>query len=332
MATIRCRGHPQLLEQIKQMVSSEMVALTPRHLAMFSWSFVKLHHVSWPFLDQVVQSSLQVLQEFHGRDLANLLWASAASVSIEGPQEVALTKALETVARKALSDQQMTPQGFSNVLWACAHLMIPDGSMLELSVATSKFATRRGSELQLRDLSNMAWSLAIYSHQLPPLLTTRVTHLLGGDLHRQRPKLIEEATSILALIWAEAYSSGAVGSPWSVRLQDIGRKLDAFASPQLVVPGEVLPVGPGEPQVVLDLPDRLVVLKPSGWEVDQAEATGSSSGNKLSAYLRQVLGNRRFPILTDESHQHGFLHRLDLPSSGLVLTAKNYQAFYDLMV
>merc|ERR1712032_368388 len=29
-------------------------------------------------------------------------------------------------------------------------------------------------------------------------------------------------------------------------------------------------------------------------------------------------------------HRHGFLHRLDVPSSGLVLVAKTYEAYYDL--
>jgi len=53
---------------------------------------------------------------------------------------------------------------------------------------------------------------------------------------------------------------------------------------------------------------------------------------KLSDYVQQQFGVRQFPILADEVHQHGYLHRLDLPSSGLVMTAKTYQAFYDLMV
>ncbi len=53
---------------------------------------------------------------------------------------------------------------------------------------------------------------------------------------------------------------------------------------------------------------------------------------KLSDYVQQQFAIRQFPILADEVHQHGFLHRLDLPSSGLVMTAKTYQAFYDLMV
>eukprot|EP00931_Biecheleriopsis_adriatica_P075384 TRINITY_DN49255_c0_g1_i1.p1 TRINITY_DN49255_c0_g1~~TRINITY_DN49255_c0_g1_i1.p1 ORF type:complete len:207 (+),score=25.15 TRINITY_DN49255_c0_g1_i1:146-766(+) len=38
------------------------------------------------------------------------------------------------------------------------------------------------------------------------------------------------------------------------------------------------------------------------------------------------------PIFMDTHHRHGFLHRLDVPSSGLILAAKTYEAFYDLQV
>eukprot|EP00434_Breviolum_minutum_P040048 symbB.v1.2.035580.t1/scaffold4828.1/size34219/4 len=37
-------------------------------------------------------------------------------------------------------------------------------------------------------------------------------------------------------------------------------------------------------------------------------------------------------LFNDLDHHHGFLHRLDVPSSGLVLLAKTHVAFYDLQV
>ena len=36
------------------------------------------------------------------------------------------------------------------------------------------------------------------------------------------------------------------------------------------------------------------------------------------------------PVADDVQHHHGFLHRLDVPSSGLILVAKTYSAYYDL--
>ena len=38
------------------------------------------------------------------------------------------------------------------------------------------------------------------------------------------------------------------------------------------------------------------------------------------------------PILHDKDFDQGFLHRLDVPSSGLLLLAKSYEAFCDLSV
>eukprot|EP00435_Cladocopium_sp_Y103_P058945 s958_g20.t3 len=296
MAIIRCEGSKNaelMTEQIYQRVSSEMAALTPRQLAMLSWSFAKMHHISWPFLHQAVLSSLEVLEGFAGQDIANLLWASATSVPIiledadEG--EVALTmKGLEALAQKALHDHQMTPQGFANVLWACAHLSLKDdGSMQEVS-ATFGFA--RGNELHLRDLSNIAWALAIYGQQLPSLLAARASHRLAADTPKCRREMQDEAKAILGLIWAEAFtgpvnggsndaSCGVLGAR---RLRDIGFQLDEAARLQQK---SLLPCGPtpvqvasrdGGPKVVLDLPDRMVLLKPSGWEVDQ-----KGEGNRL---------------------------------------------------
>lgn len=34
----------------------------------------------------------------------------------------------------------------------------------------------------------------------------------------------------------------------------------------------------------------------------------------------------------DVDHNYGFLHRLDVPSSGLILLARSYEAFYDLQL
>lgn len=80
----------------------------------------------------------------------------------------------------------------------------------------------------------------------------------------------------------------------------------------------------GVPHVELDLLDRLVILKPPGWEVD---TTDVGSARHLSQFLQSVLAR---PIAFDATHSYGFLHRLDTPSSGLILTAKTYEAFYDL--
>lgn len=76
---------------------------------------------------------------------------------------------------------------------------------------------------------------------------------------------------------------------------------------------------------VLDCSDRSVLFKPPGWEV-----YGQHVDHQLSDFARARFGN--LPILYDEHHNLGFLHRLDVPSSGLILVANTYEAFYDLQV
>ena len=59
----------------------------------------------------------------------------------------------------------------------------------------------------------------------------------------------------------------------------------------------------------------------------QVDESGEASGLPLSRYVQKI---RNFPIHHDESHQRGFLHRLDVPSSGMILAASTYSAYYDL--
>ena len=80
-----------------------------------------------------------------------------------------------------------------------------------------------------------------------------------------------------------------------------------------------------EPQVLQDLDDRAAIFKPSGWEV-----YGGHSRLQLVTFIQSRFGNRR--IFEDAQHHFGFLHRLDVPSSGLIVCSKTFEAFYDLQL
>lgn len=71
--------------------------------------------------------------------------------------------------------------------------------------------------------------------------------------------------------------------------------------------------------------DRVVLLKPSGWGVCDGE-----SELQLLDLAKERFGS--LPIFKDPRHWHGFLHRIDVPCSGLILLAKTYEAFYDLQL
>ena len=84
------------------------------------------------------------------------------------------------------------------------------------------------------------------------------------------------------------------------------------------------------PVILFDVPDLLVVLKPPGWEVERRCQDGETSYRSLCSLLASQ--NHAPPIFSDADATFGFLHRLDVPSSGLVLAARTYQAYYALNV
>eukprot|EP00435_Cladocopium_sp_Y103_P054578 s762_g17.t2 len=88
------------------------------------------------------------------------------------------------------------------------------------------------------------------------------------------------------------------------------------------------------PEIVKALQHKLVVLKPTGWQVDDSEVPDVDSKRQslLSCFLRSVLPPSQQLLLDDLKHRRGFLHRLDIPTSGLILVATTYQAYYDLQL
>merc|ERR1719375_1173036 len=80
---------------------------------------------------------------------------------------------------------------------------------------------------------------------------------------------------------------------------------------------------PGDaPYIRQDLPDVCVIHKPAGWEVDNQDAGG---GPWMSSWLMTTFEIDEVPIVHYEEHQFGMLHRLDIPSSGLLLIGKTWE-------
>merc|ERR1719198_1949977 len=84
------------------------------------------------------------------------------------------------------------------------------------------------------------------------------------------------------------------------------------------------------PHVIIDLFDRFVVFKPPGWEAENSYP--SSGTNLLLSFVQAFLSPLKHSICIDAEHNCGFIHRLDVPCSGLILVAKTYEAYYDLVV
>lgn len=67
-----------------------------------------------------------------------------------------------------------------------------------------------------------------------------------------------------------------------------------------------------------------LVLKPPGWEVD---TEGCSDIRHLSGFLQVALPVDRRALAFRPDFGFGFIHRLDTPSSGLILTATDFVGY-----
>lgn len=84
----------------------------------------------------------------------------------------------------------------------------------------------------------------------------------------------------------------------------------------------------GPPTVVLDRPGVVVVFKPVGWEVDSTG--GGDDRMRLSSFLQGAFPKESCPLVHCQDFGYGFLHRLDVPSSGLILAATSFEGLYCL--
>ncbi|CAE8647734.1 unnamed protein product, partial [Polarella glacialis] len=248
--------------------------------------------------------------------------------------------AVDTAFDEALSRLRVSschpPGELASLAWASAVLGVKNA---EFSEALARQALQRMRDFSVDELLLVAWGTAAFGLdvELSSELQNEVTARLDKFDVRNCPesvwKSFVEAT--LGVVWACRFA-GVLSNLllMSVRrvMRQIGRALDATKGAGTPPRGILVQenawnaLSQSEPQVLLDLCDRLVVLKPPNWEV-----AGSTAELQLLSYLKMLLGSS-VPILCDVERGHGFLHRLDVPSSGLILAAKTYEAYYDLQV
>ncbi|CAE7804072.1 rluD, partial [Symbiodinium necroappetens] len=170
--------------------------------------------------------------------------------------------------------------------------------------------------LPLRALATLCWSFASAPlrsqtslcevfYALQRELASRVTVLRGREA-------ISSSTDMLEVLWASSFVGclqlRSLPAVWKA-LQHVARSLDSVAH----LPSSSSSASTG----------RLDPLAPEM----QVDESGDASGLPLSRYVQKLCN---MPIHYDESHQRGFLHRLDVPSSGMILVASTFSAYYDL--
>eukprot|EP00747_Dinoflagellata_sp_TGD_P096560 gnl/TRDRNA2_/TRDRNA2_166878_c0_seq2.p1 gnl/TRDRNA2_/TRDRNA2_166878_c0~~gnl/TRDRNA2_/TRDRNA2_166878_c0_seq2.p1 ORF type:complete len:316 (-),score=27.08 gnl/TRDRNA2_/TRDRNA2_166878_c0_seq2:50-997(-) len=145
------------------------------------------------------------------------------------------------------------------------------------------------------------------------------------------------AFSILALAWAFQFLG-----PFELQLRSIlhetllgiANKLDLRANrfaashspPQLMSVARC--DASEEPEILFHHKGMMVINKPQGWEVDVTSV--SSDAICLSSFVQQTLPWTTFPVVHMSEFGKGFIHRLDVPSSGLVLVGTSFEGLYAL--
>jgi len=76
-----------------------------------------------------------------------------------------------------------------------------------------------------------------------------------------------------------------------------------------------------EPEIIYEDNSLFVIVKPSGWIVNEASTT------KKQPVLQTWLRKFNYPLVDDVDSRHGIVHRLDKETSGVMIVAKNKDSF-----
>ncbi|CAE7599742.1 unnamed protein product [Symbiodinium sp. CCMP2592] len=197
--------------------------------------------------------------------------------------------------------------------------------------------------LETPSLGNLAWALATTAEDIQlqePLSKLREELLVRARvLPGQCPRRVlgDLAEALLTASWAGRLlelpvSEGEVSEVLASLGGDLdGRRLLHFlpSLPTMAREGQEVPSS--FPRVRLSFHGGLVLLKPSGWQIYDkvAQEEGPRSRGNVTAFLG-AWWPRQPTLLRDFSCNCGFLHRLDVPSSGLILAASRYETYFDL--
>eukprot|EP00930_Biecheleria_cincta_P026511 TRINITY_DN18677_c0_g2_i1.p1 TRINITY_DN18677_c0_g2~~TRINITY_DN18677_c0_g2_i1.p1 ORF type:complete len:993 (+),score=119.58 TRINITY_DN18677_c0_g2_i1:112-3090(+) len=288
------------------------------------------------------EKGLQLLRKMEEQSIEqgspSYLWCLASL----GDRDLQRTERAVVAAPSCLMLAEHTPEELAILAWACGYLGTFNLKFLD---AILERASAQITEFKLQDFLLLSWGMCTCLHDVPSNVQVEI------DRHLQRWFTItndqqpcgENIKATLGLVWVYRLGGLLTNSFRAMVLRALMQKgvtLD-HATHQIcdVKSAELLHRSDQqvsrtylhhrnvvEPTVVFDLPDRLVFLKPPDWEVfDQ------NVGHQLLAYSQAFCRNW-WPILRDSSCAHGFLHRLDVPSSGLIIAAKTFQAYYDLRI
>lgn len=83
----------------------------------------------------------------------------------------------------------------------------------------------------------------------------------------------------------------------------------------------------GTPYAMINLPGIMVIFKPENWEVNRGDPSvhrPQVEWHLLSDWITAALPSTKYPLVHACEFDFGFVHRLDVPSSGLIMSAKTF--------
>ncbi|CAJ1344159.1 unnamed protein product [Effrenium voratum] len=330
-----CEQAGRWAETLALLRCGSAVRLTTAALAQAARSCTVARRWRWSLVvlaGLVHGSSERLRRAWPALDTSNLTAEELTQMAWMGAQLSRFTPAWANVA-EALAPQlpQLPLPELGRALWSFGTLAVASPGFLKAAAAEAAARLRGGTEVTPRILADLSWgfcSLDFHEASLYLELLEAAGRLVGSlSLAQPRLALMDFARKMLVVLWASSLCVPVpAGMLWLLRLQ-LGRVGKELGQTQ---DGEVsrARAGPGNgdaPRIVLDLPDRLVLQKPQGWQVDDGKDEPGSDRGRLSAFMRSRL-SCSWPILSEVAHQRGFLHRLDVPTSGLILAAKTHEA------
>ncbi|CAE8639827.1 unnamed protein product, partial [Polarella glacialis] len=231
---------------------------------------------------------------YNPQSLSNSLWAIARLRGQLSNSDISAAQAMH---------DRFKPQEFSNCLWAIGKMDQP---------ALDFFRTVRLPRLQTfedQHISNVLWAFAASSVRRVDLLES-----LGSEALSRRGFSLQAVANIA---WAF--------STLRVRSDALRDHLWHLAERKLQQTGGVAAEEAALRRLGARLDGRVVIAKPPGWEVDTGEDEPPAGVQPLSSFTVAA-----HSVLISPAYGHGFINRLDSPSSGLVLQATSFEGLFFL--
>lgn len=166
-------------------------------------------------------------------------------------------------------------------------------------------------------VEKLLWSLAVGGFSPAFLMADLQEELLSRG----------SKEALLQAVWSSSYSELLSEGFLRRSKEKILKGLDSEPQPVIKKVSEEDSLDERSPRLLKLWSDRLVLHKPAGWQVDDSCGPVFDPERLLSVFLKRLL-----PSLLSLRERRGFLHRLDVPTSGLILVATSQRAYYDLQL